>query len=629
MTTRILLFVLICLANWTVIHSQYVIKTSEELVGYQSIQQERIHVHINDSFFISGEYLYYKIYCLEAKRNKLSTISKIAYLELLGNDGAVVFKHKVKLDKGQGQGDFFIPVSIASGSYKLIAYTHWMLNAGQEAFFKTDIAVVNPYKELDKSLQWINKKQQIDSVSRAATIKAEHTEVKQVNNLSKESDDSLELGSEEESQHRITGNELPSANFSKERKAGHYHIVLPKKTFKQRELVEFELESEKQSVTGGFFSVSVRKVDSLPRFSRPKPTNMEFSIKIGTKNNKLGDTIFLPELRGELLSGNLIDENDSLLTDEKMIISLSKTYPTIKTTITDEKGKFFININEEDRNGEIELMVLGDSTASKRIVLDESSPINYHELNLDTLKVSSQMIKIISERSVHNQIESAYFHKRNDSVLIEKSKHKFLNELPEKYVLNDYKRFSSLSETIVEVIDNVWIKKEKNHYFIQIRGAESFFVNPNEVPLVFVDGFFVSDINSLLEYDVKKVISIAVSRDKYYVGPQIFHGILSISTSDKDFKPQETDFLRKQIPPPLPKKKYFFQRHNAEIPEAQKKYPDFRYQLFWEPELEITDKRKGVSFYTSDNPGNFEIIVQGYTFDGKPVSLSESFIVEK
>ena len=60
----------------------------------------------------SGENLYYKIYCLNANTNNLSTISKIGYVTLIKNDNTVVFKHKIKLDNGIGQGDFFINKSI-------------------------------------------------------------------------------------------------------------------------------------------------------------------------------------------------------------------------------------------------------------------------------------------------------------------------------------------------------------------------------------------------------------------------------------------------------------------------------------------------------------------------------------
>ena len=47
------------------------------------------------------------------------------------------------------------------------------------------------------------------------------------------------------------------------------------------------------------------------------------------------------------------------------------------------------------------------------------------------------------------------------------------------------------------------------------------------------------------------------------------------------------------------------------------KIPDFRYQLYWNPS--IKNASDSFSFYSSDVTGTFEIIVEGFTFDGKPI----------
>src|SRR5690606_2043815 len=39
--------------------------------------------------------------------------------------------------------DFFIPTTLPSGNYKLLAYTQWMRN--QQELFAADLVVLNPY----------------------------------------------------------------------------------------------------------------------------------------------------------------------------------------------------------------------------------------------------------------------------------------------------------------------------------------------------------------------------------------------------------------------------------------------------------------------------------------------------
>ncbi|MGX1929618.1 hypothetical protein [Flagellimonas sp. 2504JD4-2] len=646
MIRTIALFFLICIGIANSVCAQHQIKDSNELEGYRSIPQEHVYMHINDTFLLSGEYLYYKLYCLEASSRAPSAISKIAYIELVGSDGEVIFKHKIKLNGGQGQGEFFVPPSTPSGSYKLIGYTRWMLNMGQEAFFNTDITIVNPYKELDVSMRFTKEQEPTDSIlpiqtATADTIlpkeeefyqitipKGKYSKEELINTLLNGVPDSLWSDQDRHSRDSIAKIELPTMDFTVQAEYNDFEIVLPKKAFGKREFVGIEISNNTAPLVKGVFSISVRKIDSLPRPSLPNPINEMLLIQSGLNQVKLGGSIFLPELRGELITGTLVSGSGQL-SDQKVAISLSKTYPVIKTAITDEKGRFFVNINEEDRKGEMQLLVLGDNADGTRIVLDKPNQIDHEKFTFEQLKISPDMVKIILERNVHNQIESAYFHKRNDSTIIENTEHKLLKDLSDVYLLDDYQRFSNLRETIVEILDNVWIKKEKDDYKIQIRGTESFFVDSNEVPLVLVDGFVVKDINNLLEYDIKQIESITVSQDKYYVGAQVFHGVLSISTRDQNFASFEEDGIyEERLLPSLGKKKYFFQGYGDDITDAQRKYPDFRYQLFWQPQLEIKEKKTEVGFYTSDNVGDFRIVVQGYTRDGKPVSLSEIIKVE-
>ncbi|WP_420600904.1 hypothetical protein [Flagellimonas sp.] len=647
MKRTVILVLLMCTGIYQSLYSQYLLKNSNELEGYRSIPQEHIHIHINDTFLLTGEYLYYKVYCLEAERSTPSSISKIAYVELVGSDGKVVFKHKIKLSSGLGQGDFFIPTTVPSGSYKLIGYTQWMRNMGQETFFNADIAIVNPYQGLDESIQLfeldglVNSNTLTQKIESDSTLRKEpeyyqisipkqkYSKEELVEVLLNEVPDSILTNVERKPSDTVL-KESSSVESSSRSVTDDFKLVLSKKMYRKRELVNFEIINDNQPLIQANFSISVRKLDSLPRFSPPNPQELKPDRKIGLNKTKLGDYVYLPELRGELLMGTVVSREGIPQPNQEIAISLSKTYPIIKTAKTDSNGKFYVNLNEAERNNEIELRVLGDNTGNKLIVVDKPNPVSYDDLAFKELGISREMGKTILERSVHNQIESAYFHKRNDSVLIGDVSNKLLHNLSETYILKEYQQFSTLKETIVEILDNVWIKKEKGTDQIHIRGRESFFVDSDEVPMVFIDGIFVEDISKLLEYDIKKIVSVSISRDKHYMGPQIFYGIMSITTSDRNFDSFKDDGTAHKATflAPLAKKKYFFQGYSATVNEAQRKFPDFRYQLFWEPSLKMNTEQTKLSFYTGDNVGNFEISVHGYTTDGKPIFLSEVVKVE-
>ncbi|WP_278019694.1 hypothetical protein [Flavobacterium ginsengisoli] len=112
---------------------------------------ETVYVHSNATSFVTGETLLYKVYCLKSSDKTPSNISKIAYVEIVDNNHKSVFKTKIALENGVGQGDYFIPTTVKTGNYKLVGYTNWMLNKPISELFQLDINIINPYKTDEKT----------------------------------------------------------------------------------------------------------------------------------------------------------------------------------------------------------------------------------------------------------------------------------------------------------------------------------------------------------------------------------------------------------------------------------------------------------------------------------------------
>src|SRR5690349_15277135 len=108
--------------------------------------KEQILVHLNSTFLITGETLYFKVFCRKAGNNHPTFFSKVAYVELIDGSGTPLMQTKVSLKEGSGHGDFFVPSTFASGNYTLIAYTRWMRNFPSDSFFANRITIVNPFR---------------------------------------------------------------------------------------------------------------------------------------------------------------------------------------------------------------------------------------------------------------------------------------------------------------------------------------------------------------------------------------------------------------------------------------------------------------------------------------------------
>ncbi|GAA6765069.1 hypothetical protein AAFH68_10030 [Flavobacterium sp. CGRL1] len=209
---------------------------------------ETIFIHTNAVTLVSGETLLYKVYCLKSSDKTPSGISKVAYVELVDDNKKSVFKTKIALENASGQGDYFIPTTLKTGTYKLIGYTNWMLNKPFSELFQLNINIVNPYK--------------VDEKTASQNIFAGNT--------------------------NTTAESLKNENVT---------LNLNKKIFSNRELVDLKIKSSNANYTNGTYSLSVRKLDNIPAQNQISAVNFAaataYPVVLDLKNEN--QKIILPE----------------------------------------------------------------------------------------------------------------------------------------------------------------------------------------------------------------------------------------------------------------------------------------------------------------------------------------------
>lgn len=568
-------------------------QSSNELAAYKNLPQEKIYIHHNTTFLLAGEYLYYKLYCLDAQTDDLSMLSKIAYVEMVGENGKIIYKHKLRLDNGIAQGDFFVPVNVPSGNYKIVGYTQWMRNSNSQYFFQGDITVVNPYQGNQKSILKIN-----DATNDSISIKKESLAVK-TEKIQKE-DTNIKL-------------------------------VMDQKKFSNRAPVTITLKRLREQFSNGTYSLSVRKIDTINLPSRFKANNYYTDKEIKASGNS--NDFFVPELRGDIVSGKIVAIDPNVNGDlgfKKVAISIPGENYEVKVATTDANGTFNFILDKEYNEDDALLQVLGEKNKYK-IELDPYVSPNYSTLKFNKFELTSAMKDLIVKRSIYNQIRNGYFTVKPDTLLPVKNKSAFYGSSAEVYDLDDYTRFPTLKETLVEIINNVWFKKNKEgNYILQVRAFTQTLQNSGFLPLVVIDGVLVQDHDDLVEYNANRIKRISILRDQYLLGSQVFQGLIEIETKDKDFHTRLVkDYIQKTpLFKPLPNKKYFRQQYTAATTSETNKIPDFRHQLLWMPDLKITEDDTEIEFFTSDNKGSFEVCLEGFTVEGKPVSLRDIITVE-
>lgn len=575
---KTLLFTAIILLTFRGVFGQYQLRQSE-VAAFNSIPKETVFIHFNDALLLSGEYLYYSFFCRDSQDLTPSPVSKIGYVTLLGKNDNLVFQQKIELTNGMGQGDFFVPVDIPTGHYKLIGHTRWMQNQGESSFFVDDLIIVNPYQALPNTQVPASK--EIIPLSKAAS--------------------------------------LPDADLSTE--TSPFRIQLPTPTYGKRQRVQFDIAQVDENASGTF-SISVRKKEMITYpFQKTRAQSLEPSKD--TDVLKTNDIVSLPELRGELISGRIVNTMDStLVADRDVSLSIPGNRGVLNISRSTNEGRFYFNLDRGHRSDQLILDLIGEKNEQIDIRLDSltlvPSPVDFKEVTL-----APNLNPTLEQRSIHNQIENAFFAQKADSAIVSTYIPPAYKDFQERYKLDDYTRFPSLEETIVEIIEDVVVRKRKGRYDLRIRADDQFFIETNDRPLVLIDNVLIQNTNRAFDYDTKKIQQINVSRKEFYIGPKKYQGVFSIETKAGDYSIQTNSNgpVLNRIAGPINKKKYFEQEYSEVPSKSEAHIADFRQQLLWLPHHEI-EATETFEFYTSDNSGTYEILVEGFTKNGKPISLS-------
>lgn len=121
---------------------------AEILDAYQKDHyRETVFLQPDKDYYLTGEKIRFKVYCLDRMTGVPSELSKVAYVELLNRDNLPVLQTKIPLTKGSGFGSLYLPTNIISENYILRCYTRWMRNDGPENYFHAVLPVINPFKK--------------------------------------------------------------------------------------------------------------------------------------------------------------------------------------------------------------------------------------------------------------------------------------------------------------------------------------------------------------------------------------------------------------------------------------------------------------------------------------------------
>ncbi len=530
---------------------------------------EEIILQTNTDFYLSGESILYKTICLNTKNKETITLSKIAYIELVNNENLSILKHKQIVNNGISYNDLFIPTTIETGSYRVIAYTN--LTQKNNGYSSKEIFILNPYIPFPEKYKEKNSNPEITNTSTAFQEKTTISKIKS-----------------------------------------------NKKEFQKREKVTININDNLK----GNFVLNVIKIDSIPILQEQKNTTIFSSIESDNLENN-ATNLFFPETRGEIFLGKISSkDNSDDLENRKIALSIPGENFDFKITSTDKNGNFkFLleSINGDDGY----FQVFEKNKEDYKIELLDNQNIKTKKTERD-IKINPKYANSFLKRSIANQIQNIYYHTKSDTVFANKKSPPFYDGSDKEYILKDYNVQNTVKEIFIEIIPEVYISKKDGKQTFSVYDYE---VNSSDIyhnTLVLVDGFLLQDFDEILTYDPAYFTKINFVNKGYFLNKYLFNGVVNITTKDFNYVPKtDHDYIiKKKLERPQLNKKYYtvdYSKNNFE------KIPDYRYQLCWEPNITEISEQKTFNFYTSDISGNYKITLEGITKNGEPI-LMENYI---
>ncbi len=547
--------------------------------------QETVFVHTDKPYYLTGETLWFKAYCTDLRGGQLTELSSVLYVELFNSNNQPVIQVKTSLKSGIGNGQMLLSSQLSTGSYVLRAYTAWMRNSSQKYFYQQRITVVNPLNAFPK------------------------------NSYGEDSVFNLELSSGTE----IEINESNSKNTLK--------IITNKEIYSIREAVVVDLVTSGNDEDQGLdLSISVYPFHQQ---LEQKGNN----ILLTTKNlegrelsieSEGGKPHYFPETIGPIIYGKIENSEDSSIKTDLFVSIGGKTSRTYELVGIDSSN-FAVEL---PRALDYKHLYFWSTKYNETdITLQDPFDKRLPQPWANSLPLDSSTIEFIEAQSVNMQLSNLYheYTKIHGHQKLKTNWETPFYGSPEfQYYLDDYTRFPSLKEVFVEYIRYVSYRKKggSSNFYVwddytnsQSLSNNVFFDQP---ALVMLDGIPVNNPQWVMNIDPLLVESIDVVTKKYFIGNEVFSGLVNLKTYNQDFAGIDLPLI-------IERKSYqsiqnpmdFYHPEHGESASANSRIPDRRNTLYWRPYISMTsEKPEQLQFYTGDGTGEYLIVINGMTSQG-------------
>ncbi|PKP10003.1 MAG: hypothetical protein CVU09_08850 [Bacteroidetes bacterium HGW-Bacteroidetes-4] len=191
----------------------------------------------------------------------------------------------------------------------------------------------------------------------------------------------------------------------------------------------------------------------------------------------------------------------------------------------------------------------------------------------------------------------------------------------------DFVDLTDFAEIAKEILPYIRYRKVDGDFRFSIIDGPNHLIKHN--PLVFVDGVPLVESGKLAQLNTADIKRVDVKSQARFYGDLFFeNGLVFIWTHKMNFWKQTQSAYNELVELQLYQHRVSF--HFPDYSKgAQPNLPDFRQPLYWNPGVNLTgDNTLQFEFYTSDEKGTFDVVIEGVNSKGEFVLVKKTFNVQ-
>lgn len=551
---------------------------------YPANNCEKIFVHLDKEVYVTGETIRYKVYVLNEKSPSLIPESKILYFVLSDQKNGEQIHWRVNLNKSSLYGSYQLPINMNASAYELSVYTNRIRESVPENIFSQKLFILSLNKETPDSVNILIPNTVTYNPTREVTTPDDQPIIRLQN-----------LKSEYRTNDKVV-------------------IEITVYNLQPGDTSNLSLSVTNETP----FSAMLQHSNIVEQFSGYDKADRESCLR-GLENYAY------------MLCGRVAQKSDgSPVKNAKIFLAVVDSIsPKIMYSAGDSKGNFCFYLNQFYDNKEIILQLAENSENLDLLWYIDKKIIPSPKSSWKSIPLSPEQIAYFDQIKNIRLIDALYTEEIIEKKIPETipGVNNFAN--PDLIIVPaDFAELINFKEITVNLIPSIRLKYREDSYYLQTYNVNKGTLSENN--LVLLNGVPFHDINYIVSLGSRDIQRIEVITSTFLAGGFAYDGVVSIFTHDakipETYLKKHTLLLQNAVTETDIENKNI---KDVEPDQSLSHFPDFRNNLYWNPELKVSGNNKvTIEFATSKLVGIFDVKIQGITSSGIPLNAGVSFCVK-